>query len=1625
MGMPAGLFLLIVVHIFTGSSSGTPVTSCDSCHDEATCLKSQERGDTFAGHALSCVCKDGFVGDGLTCYDPKVCSDSSCCDRGYHWSSEKGCVDTDECSLSNVPCTPPQICHNTPGSYECLEPSSKSRSAVSSQSVQFSCGNTVCPSGMDCINSQCVDPCQNYTTLNDDWRSVNNTNTQVLHCDRDINWQGWYRLFLDQTSARIPEWCVESNRCGTHATLWITQPHPTRSGEIVNRTVCNVWSGSCCYYRSQTIHVKHCYGNYYVYKLVKPPACYYAYCAEVNTTTPVLPTTTPVGNSTAVEGEVRLVNGNSSCSGRVEIFHSGQWGTVCDDAWSLVDAQVVCRQLGCGTVLSAPTNAQFGQGNGPIWLDDVTCTGNESKLSECRHRGFGSHNCGHSEDAGVVCAAPSSVRLVNGENRCSGRVEIFNDGQWGTVCDDSWDLNDANVVCRQLGCGSARSALQSAAFGQGSGPIWLDDVDCVGDESSITDCRHNGLGVHNCGHSEDASIICEVQPGINSTVFPTTPRPQNFTTTHVPANISTTAPVGNSTAVEGEVRLVNGNSSCSGRVEIFHSGQWGTVCDDNWGLSDAQVVCRQLGCGRVLSAPTNAQFGQGSGPIWLDDVTCTGSESKLSECRHRGFGSHNCGHSEDAGVVCAAASSVRLVSGENRCSGRVEIFNDGQWGTVCDDLWDLNDANVVCRQLGCGSARSALQNAAFGQGSGPIWLDDVDCFGNESSITDCRHNGLGVHNCGHDEDASIICEVQPGINSTGFPTTPRPQTFSTTHVPTNISTTTTVGNSTAVEGEVRLVNGNSSCSGRVEIFHSGQWGTVCDDAWGLVDAQVVCRQLGCGTVLSAPTNAQFGQGNGPIWLDDVTCTGNESKLSECQHRGFGSHDCSHSEDAGVVCEAASSVRLVNGQNRCSGRVEIFNNGQWGTVCDDSWDLNDANVVCRQLGCGSARSALQNAAFGQGSGPIWLDDVDCFGNEPSITDCRHNGLGVHNCGHNEDAGIICEVQPGINSTVFPTTSRPQTFSTTHVPTNISTTTPVGNSTAVEGEVRLVNGNSSCSGRVEIFHSGQWGTVCDDAWGLVDAQVVCRQLGCGRVFSAPTNARFGQGSGPIWLDEVTCTGSESKLSECRHEGFGSHDCAHSEDAGVVCEAASSVRLVNGQNRCSGRVEIFNNGQWGTVCDDSWDLNDANVVCRQLGCGSARSALQNAAFGQGSGPIWLDDVDCFGNEPSITDCRHNGLGVHNCGHNEDAGIICEVQPGINSTVFPTTSRPQTFSTTHVPTNISTTTPVGNSTAVEGEVRLVNGNSSCSGRVEIFHSGQWGTVCDDAWGLVDAQVVCRQLGCGRVFSAPTNARFGQGSGPIWLDEVTCTGSESKLSECRHEGFGSHDCAHSEDAGVVCEAASSVRLVNGQNRCSGRVEIFNDGQWGTVCDDSWDLNDANVVCRQLGCGSARSALQNAAFGQGSGPIWLDDVDCFGNEPSITDCRHNGLGVHDCVHYEDASVVCEFQQPPLQPSHFICGRDKIQVGLHMGNMSSSGLNPFSGNLASRKCSWVRVRDDIVWYEVEARAGACGNLLETNSTHVIYSNSLFIYPLANLSFTLPVSLPFSCVYPLDTDANLNVAIIPDL
>ena len=87
-------------------------------------------------------------------------------------------------------------------------------------------------------------------------------------------------------------------------------------------------------------------------------------------------------------------------------------------------------------------------------------------------------------------------------------MELLINGTWGTVCDDEWDLQDANVVCRQLGFGSAVTAVKSAAFGKGLGKIWMNKVRCKGDESALTQCAHNGLGKGNCSHRKDAGVIC-------------------------------------------------------------------------------------------------------------------------------------------------------------------------------------------------------------------------------------------------------------------------------------------------------------------------------------------------------------------------------------------------------------------------------------------------------------------------------------------------------------------------------------------------------------------------------------------------------------------------------------------------------------------------------------------------------------------------------------------------------------------------------------------------------------------------------------------------------------------------------------------------------------------------------------------------------------------------------------------------------------------------------------------------------------------------------------------------------------------------------------------------------------
>eukprot|EP00118_Oscarella_pearsei_P015901 m.147663 g.147663 ORF g.147663 m.147663 type:complete len:803 (+) comp38469_c0_seq27:566-2974(+) len=204
------------------------------------------------------------------------------------------------------------------------------------------------------------------------------------------------------------------------------------------------------------------------------------------------------------------------------------------------------------------------------------------------------------------------------------------------------------------------------------------------------------------------------------------------------------------------VRLAGGPTPNEGRVEVYHSGEWGIVCDDGWDTRDARVVCRQLGYTDAQAAKQRSQYGAGTGPMLIDDVSCLGAENNIGHCSFPGWKVHNCGRNEAAGVKCTPVS-VRLAGGRTPNEGRVEVYHSDEWGIVCDDIWDIRDARVVCRQLGYSDARAATRNSAYGHGSRPMLMDNVMCSGTERNLGNCRFPGWRVHNCGSNEAAGVQC----------------------------------------------------------------------------------------------------------------------------------------------------------------------------------------------------------------------------------------------------------------------------------------------------------------------------------------------------------------------------------------------------------------------------------------------------------------------------------------------------------------------------------------------------------------------------------------------------------------------------------------------------------------------------------------------------------------------------------------------------------------------------------------------------------------------------------------------------------------------------------------------------
>ncbi|XP_064388366.1 soluble scavenger receptor cysteine-rich domain-containing protein SSC5D-like isoform X4 [Halichondria panicea] len=364
----------------------------------------------------------------------------------------------------------------------------------------------------------------------------------------------------------------------------------------------------------------------------------------------------------------------------------------------------------------------------------------------------------------------------------------------------------------------------------------------------------------------------------------------------------------------------------------------------------------------------------------------------------------------------------------------------------------------------------------------------------------------------------------------------------------------------------------------------------------------------------------------------------------------------------------------------------------------------------------------------------------------------------------------------------------------------------------GDLRLVDSSRRTgvsSGRLEVYYRGQWGTVCNDRFGSNDATVACRQLG----YTNHTNygrvgyLGFSQASSTTrtWLDELDCRGTESRLIDCPANSIGYEDCTHTQDVALICTAnEGDLRLVSSLGRTgvsSGRLEFYYNGQWGTVCNDRFDSNDAMVACRQLGYEGYSNYGRVGTLGSqtsSSTPTWLDELRCEGTENRLIECPANRIGVEDCTHTQDVALIC---------------------------------------TANGDLRLVGSlgrTGGSSGRLEFYYNGTWGTVCDDSFGSYDARVACRQLGYTGYTTQYGRVRtlgFSQASSSTrtWLDNLRCSGTESRLIDCPANAIGVEDCTHTQDVALICTTRNGFTTTSGGGDNGGsNVIAYSGGSAGS-----------------------------------------------------------------------------------------------------------------------------------------------------------------------------------------------------
>ncbi|KAL1502427.1 hypothetical protein ABEB36_007568 [Hypothenemus hampei] len=296
--------------------------------------------------------------------------------------------------------------------------------------------------------------------------------------------------------------------------------------------------------------------------------------------------------------------------------------------------------------------------------------------------------------------------------------------------------------------------------------------------------------------------------------------------------------------------------------------------------------------------------------------------------------------------------SVKLAGAEGSNEGRIEVTVFSKTGYICDDQFTITDAEILCKELGFELGALEVKGNSYyakdlRENHTLYMMDDIECLGNETSIMHCDFAGWGIHNCADGEIAGVVCKTYQETCSedywkcdSGNECVRMP--FLCDGYDDCTDNSDEASHHCDAPTSFRLINGTNPREGRLEIRHNDIWGSVCDDDFNEDAAKIVCRSLGYTGSAFVKKDGFFGQSNGPIWLDQVSCKGNESNLEQCAHWDWGKHNCDHSEDVGVVCSNNIEIepkRTLNNYNK--------NVASTATVSD--LETNDSSVAITSCG----------------------------------------------------------------------------------------------------------------------------------------------------------------------------------------------------------------------------------------------------------------------------------------------------------------------------------------------------------------------------------------------------------------------------------------------------------------------------------------------------------------------------------------------------------------------------------------------------------------------------------------------------------------------------------------------------